>query len=123
MNSHKTYIKRCLQLAKKGLGTTYPNPMVGSVIVYDNKIIGEGWHQKAGLAHAEVNAINAVKDKSLLKKSTIYVSLEPCSHYGKTPPCAELIYKNQISNVIIGTKDISSKVNGDGILFLSLIHI
>ncbi|WP_339661602.1 bifunctional diaminohydroxyphosphoribosylaminopyrimidine deaminase/5-amino-6-(5-phosphoribosylamino)uracil reductase RibD [Croceibacter atlanticus] len=115
MNSHKTYIKRCLQLAKKGLGTTYPNPMVGSVIVYDNKIIGEGWHQKAGLAHAEVNAINAVKDKSLLKKSTIYVSLEPCSHYGKTPPCADLIIANNIPNVVIGTVDPFAKVKGQGI--------
>ena len=115
MNSHKTYIKRCLQLAKKGLGTTYPNPMVGSVIVYDNKIIGEGWHQKAGLAHAEVNAINAVKDKSLLKKSTIYVSLEPCSHYGKTPPCADLIVRMGIPKVVIGLKDPHEKVAGNGI--------
>ena len=80
-------------MAKNGLGTTYPNPMVGSVIVLDGNIIGEGWHMKAGEPHAEVNAINSVKDKSLLKKATIYVNLEPCSHYGKTPPCTDLIIK------------------------------
>lgn len=85
------YMYRCLELARKGLGTTYPNPMVGSVIVYQDKVIGEGWHRKAGEPHAEVNAINSVKDKRLLPQSTIYVSLEPCSHYGKTPPCADLI--------------------------------
>ena len=78
-------------MAKKGLGTTYPNPMVGAVIVREGKVIGEGWHQKAGGAHAEVNAINSVKDKSLLKEATIYVSLEPCNHFGKTPPCSNLI--------------------------------
>lgn len=115
MNSHKTYIKRCIQLAKKGLGTTYPNPLVGSVIVYKDKIIGEGWHKEAGLAHAEVNAINAIKDKSLLKKATIYVSLEPCSHFGKTPPCADLIIAHNIPNVVIGTIDPFAKVKGQGI--------
>jgi len=112
---HEKYIKRCIQLAKNGLGTTYPNPMVGSVIVYDNKIIGEGWHKKAGEPHAEVNAINSVKDKSLLKKATIYVSLEPCSHFGKTPPCSDLIIKNEIPQVIIGTVDPNVKVAGNGI--------
>ena len=115
MKIDEFYIKRCIELAKNGLGTTYPNPLVGSVIVYDNKIIGEGWHKKAGDAHAEVNAINAVKDKSLLAKSTIYVSLEPCSHFGKTPPCADLIIKNEIPNVVIGTIDPNSKVAGKGI--------
>jgi diaminohydroxyphosphoribosylaminopyrimidine deaminase/5-amino-6-(5-phosphoribosylamino)uracil reductase len=115
LNSHKTYIKRCIQLAKKGLGTTYPNPLVGSVIVYKDKIIGEGWHKEAGLAHAEVNAINAIKDKSLLKKATIYVSLEPCSHFGKTPPCADLIIAHNIPNVVIGTIDPFAKVKGQGI--------
>ena len=115
MNTHQKYINRCIQLAKNGLGTTYPNPMVGSVIVYNDEIIGEGWHQKAGESHAEVNAINSVKDKSLLSKSTIYVSLEPCSHFGKTPPCCDLIIKNNIPNVVIGTVDPFAKVAGNGI--------
>jgi diaminohydroxyphosphoribosylaminopyrimidine deaminase/5-amino-6-(5-phosphoribosylamino)uracil reductase len=109
------YIKRCIELAKNGLGTTYPNPLVGCVIVYENIIIGEGWHKKSGEAHAEVNAINSVKDKSLLSKSTIYVSLEPCSHFGKTPPCADLIVKFKIPNVVIGTIDPNSKVAGTGV--------
>ncbi len=115
MNTHEKYISRCIQSAKNGLGTSYPNPLVGSVIVYDNKIIGEGWHRKAGEPHAEVNAINSVKDKSLLKKATIYVSLEPCSHFGKTPPCCDLIIKNKIPNVVIGTVDPNVKVAGNGI--------
>jgi diaminohydroxyphosphoribosylaminopyrimidine deaminase/5-amino-6-(5-phosphoribosylamino)uracil reductase len=102
-------------LAKNGLGTTYPNPMVGSVIVYEGKIIGEGWHKKSGEQHAEVLAVNSVKDKTLLTKSTIYVSLEPCSHYGKTPPCCDLIIKNGIPNVVIGTVDPNIKVAGNGI--------
>ena len=102
-------------MAKNGLGTTYPNPLVGSVIVHNNKIIGEGWHYKAGQPHAEVNAINSVKDKSLLKESTIYVSLEPCSHFGKTPPCADLITKHHIKNVVIGCVDSFSEVSGKGI--------
>lgn len=106
---------RCLELAKNGLGTTYPNPMVGSVIVCDGKIIGEGWHKKSGESHAEVNAVNSVKDKSLLKKSTIYVSLEPCSHFGKTPPCCDLIIENKIPNVVVGTVDSNIKVAGNGI--------
>jgi len=106
---------RCLELAKNGLGTTYPNPMVGSVIVYDDKIIGEGWHKKSGEPHAEVNAVNSVKDKSLLKKATIYVSLEPCNHFGKTPPCCDLILKNEIPNIVIGTVDPNAKVAGNGI--------
>lgn len=115
MNIHQKYIKRCIELAKNGLGTTYPNPMVGSVIVFNNEIIGEGWHRKAGEPHAEVNAINAVKDKSLLSKATIYVSLEPCSHFGKTPPCCDLIIANNIPNVVIGTIDPFAKVSGTGI--------
>ncbi len=115
MNTDKEYIQRCIALAKNGLGTTYPNPMVGSVIVHNNKIIGEGWHKKAGEGHAEVNAIKSVKDKSLLKESTIYVSLEPCSHFGKTPPCCDLIIANQIPNVVIGTIDPNVKVAGNGI--------
>ncbi len=115
VNIHQKYIKRCIELAKNGLGTTYPNPLVGSVIVYDNKIIGEGWHRKSGEPHAEVNAINSVKDKSLLSKATIYVSLEPCSHFGKTPPCCDLIIKHKIPNVVVGTIDPNSKVAGSGI--------
>ena len=115
MKIHEFYIKRCIQLAKNGLGTTYPNPLVGSVIVYNNKIIGEGWHRKSGEPHAEVNAINSVKDKSLLSKSTIYVSLEPCSHFGKTAPCSDLIIKHKIPNVVIGTIDPNDKVAGTGI--------
>lgn len=115
MNIHEKYIKRCIELAKNGLGKTYPNPMVGSVIVLNNEIIGEGWHQKAGEPHAEVNAINSVKNKSLLKDSTIYVSLEPCSHWGKTPPCANLIVENGLKNVVIGTVDSNSLVSGKGI--------
>lgn len=115
MNTNELYIKRCIQLAKNGLGTTYPNPLVGSVIVHNQKIIGEGWHQKAGEAHAEVNAIHSVKDKSLLKEATIYVSLEPCSHFGKTPPCSDLIIQHKIPNVVIGTVDPFAKVSGNGI--------
>ena len=115
MTTHEFYIKRCIELAKNGLGTTYPNPLVGSVIVHEGKIIGEGWHRKAGEPHAEVNAVNSVKDKSLLKKATIYVSLEPCSHFGKTPPCCDLIISNEIQNVVIGTVDPFAKVAGNGI--------
>jgi len=112
---YEKYIKRCIELAKNGLGTTYPNPLVGSVIVCKDTIIGEGWHKKAGEPHAEVNAINSVKDKSLLKEATIYVSLEPCSHFGRTPPCSDLIIKNKIPNVVIGTVDPNIKVAGNGI--------
>ncbi|MBD0724606.1 riboflavin biosynthesis protein RibD [Flavobacterium sp. L1I52] len=115
VKKHEKYLKRCIQLAQNGLGTTYPNPMVGSVIVYDDRIIGEGWHKKAGEGHAEVNAVNSVKDKSLLEKATIYVSLEPCSHFGKTPPCSDLIIQNKIPNVVIGTVDPNEKVAGRGI--------
>ena len=115
MNIHEKYIKRCIELAKNGLGETYPNPMVGSVIVLNDVIIGEGWHRKAGELHAEVNAINSVKDKSQLNKATIYVSLEPCSHYGKTPPCTNLIVENGIKNVVIGVIDSNSKVSGRGV--------
>ena len=125
MKKHEKYIKRCIELAKNGLGTTYPNPLVGSVIVHEGKIIGEGWHKKSGEAHAEVNAVNSVKDKSLLNKATIYVSLEPCSHFGKTPPCCDLIIKNKIPNVVIGTVDPNVKVAGNGIkkLMEAGIHV
>ncbi|WP_306353841.1 bifunctional diaminohydroxyphosphoribosylaminopyrimidine deaminase/5-amino-6-(5-phosphoribosylamino)uracil reductase RibD [Flavobacterium sp. '19STA2R22 D10 B1'] len=115
MKIQEKYIKRCIQLAKNGLGTTYTNPLVGSVIVHNNIIIGEGWHQKAGEAHAEVNAVNSVVNKDLLKESTIYVSLEPCSHFGKTPPCCDLIIQQQIPNIVVGTIDTFAKVAGNGI--------
>ncbi len=115
---HEKYMQRCIELAKLGLGNTAPNPMVGSVIVHNNKVIGEGYHKKYGESHAEVNAINSVKDKSLLKKSTIYVNLEPCSHYGKTPPCANLIANVGIPNVVIGGVDTAAHVSGGGIKIL-----
>ncbi len=115
MTDHEKFMQRCLELAQNGLGTTYPNPMVGSVIVHQGKIIGEGWHKKAGGPHAEVNAVNSVKDISLLEKSTIYVSLEPCSHFGKTPPCCDLIIAKNIPEVVIGITDPHSKVSGEGI--------
>jgi len=127
-------MSRCIELAKNGLGTTYPNPLVGSVLVYNNLIIGEGWHYKAGKAHAEVHAItnsktntNALKilqttaitsHQQLLEKASLYVSLEPCSHTGKTPPCADLIITSGIKNVIIGCVDPNPKVAGKGILKL-----
>ena len=111
---HETYIKRCLQIAKNGLGTTRPNPMVGAVVVYNSKIIGEGYTSSYGGNHAEVNAINSVKDKSLLSKSTLYVTLEPCSHFGKTPPCSDLIVKHKIPEVVIGCIDDNPEVAGKG---------
>lgn len=116
--NHEFYMQRCLELAEKGLGNTSPNPLVGAVIVHNERIIGEGFHQKYGGPHAEVNAINSVEDKSLLKDSKIYVSLEPCSHFGKTPPCANLILESKISEVIICNKDPHEKVAGKGIEFL-----
>ena len=112
---HENYLARCIQLAKSGKGAVSPNPLVGCVIVHNDKIIGEGFHQKYGESHAEVNAINAVKDKSLLKESTLYVNLEPCSHFGKTPPCADLIITHQIPKVVVGCLDPNPKVAGQGI--------
>lgn len=109
------YMFRCIEIAKNGLGTTAPNPMVGAVIVREDKIIGEGFTSAYGGSHAEVNAINSVSDAELLKSSTIYVTLEPCSHYGKTPPCADLIIKMGIPRVVIGLKDPHEKVAGNGI--------
>jgi len=108
------YMRRCLELASMGEGFTRPNPMVGSVIVHNGKIIGEGYHRKAGTPHAEVHAINSVANKELLKESTLYVSLEPCSHFGKTPPCADLIISSGIPRVVAGTTDTSARVSGKG---------
>lgn len=108
------YIKRCIELARKALGKTYPNPLVGSVIVHDGKIIGEGYHHKAGENHAEINAIESVQNKELIPESTIYVSLEPCAHYGKTPPCALKIKELGFKKVVIGAMDSHDKVNGKG---------
>lgn len=117
-NLHKEYMQRCIDLAMLGHSYASPNPMVGAVIVHNNKIIGEGWHRKHGEAHAEVNAINSVKNKTLLAESSVYVSLEPCAHFGKTPPCATLIIKHKIPRVIIGCIDSFSKVSGKGIQIL-----
>ncbi|RYH74816.1 bifunctional diaminohydroxyphosphoribosylaminopyrimidine deaminase/5-amino-6-(5-phosphoribosylamino)uracil reductase RibD [Flavobacteriaceae bacterium 144Ye] len=115
MKQHDYYIKRCIEIAKNGLGTTRPNPMVGCVIVHNNSIIGEGFTSPYGGNHAEVNAIASVKDKSLLEKATLYVTLEPCSHFGKTPPCSDLIIRHHIPEVVISTIDTHSKVAGKGI--------
>lgn len=117
------YMYRCLQLASCGRGYTTPNPMVGAVVVYKGRIIGEGYHRKSGEAHAEVNAINSVKDKSLLRESTLYVSLEPCSHYGKTPPCAQLIIDSKIPRVVIGSLDPFPKVSGRGVKMLQNANV
>jgi diaminohydroxyphosphoribosylaminopyrimidine deaminase / 5-amino-6-(5-phosphoribosylamino)uracil reductase len=108
------FMRRCLELASGGEGFTYPNPMVGSVIVCDGRIIGEGYHQKAGGAHAEVIAISSVRDRRKLKDSTLYVNLEPCSHFGKTPPCADFIIEHAIPRIVAGTADPSDKVSGKG---------
>ncbi|MCP4975674.1 MAG: bifunctional diaminohydroxyphosphoribosylaminopyrimidine deaminase/5-amino-6-(5-phosphoribosylamino)uracil reductase RibD [Maribacter sp.] len=115
MSIDSIYMERALQLAKNGLGYTAPNPMVGAVIVHDNCLIGEGYTSTYGGPHAEVNAINSVKDKGLLSKATLYVTLEPCSHHGKTPPCADLIVKHKIPRVVIGILDPHDKVAGKGV--------
>lgn len=108
-------MSRAIELAKLGMGRVAPNPMVGCVIVHNGLIIGEGYHRKYGEAHAEVNAINSVKNPSLLCESTMYVTLEPCSHFGKTPPCANLIVEKKIPRVIVGTVDTNEKVSGRGL--------
>lgn len=109
------YMRRCLNLAEKGFGHVAPNPMVGAVIVCNDQIIGEGYHQQFGGPHAEVNAIASVQDESLLPNSTLYVSLEPCCHYGKTPPCADLIIEKRIPHVVVCNRDPFPSVNGKGI--------
>jgi diaminohydroxyphosphoribosylaminopyrimidine deaminase/5-amino-6-(5-phosphoribosylamino)uracil reductase len=117
------YIKRCLQIAKNGLFTARPNPSVGAVIVVNDKIIGEGFTSAYGGNHAEVNAINSVLDTSVLKEATIYVTLEPCSHFGKTPPCSDLIIKHNLKRVVVGCVDSNSLVAGKGIERLKKANI
>jgi diaminohydroxyphosphoribosylaminopyrimidine deaminase / 5-amino-6-(5-phosphoribosylamino)uracil reductase len=109
------FMRRCLELASKAEGLTYPNPMVGSVIVYKGKILGEGYHLRSGESHAEFKAINSVTDRTKLKLSTLYVNLEPCSHFGKTPPCTDFIISNAIPRIVIGTVDTNEKVSGEGV--------
>lgn len=117
MATHETYMHRCIELAQLGAGQVAPNPMVGAVLVHEDRIIGEGYHQLYGQAHAEVNCINSVKqeDEHLLSQSTIYVSLEPCAHFGKTPPCADLITRKKIKRVVVGCRDPFKEVDGKGI--------
>lgn len=109
------FMQRCLELAALGRGYVSPNPLVGCVIVHNEKIIGEGWHKKFGEAHAEVNAVASVVDQELLKESTVYVNLEPCSHFGKTPPCVDLLIRQQVKKVVIANLDTHPKVSGEGI--------
>src|SRR4051812_24370658 len=115
--NHEFFMHRCLQLAEMGAGQVAPNPLVGAVLVHQGRIIGEGYHKKFGEAHAEVHCINSVlsKDKPLIQESTLYVSLEPCAHHGKTPPCADLIIANNIRLVVVGCRDPFVEVDGRGI--------
>lgn len=115
MTTDERYMARCLQLARCGRAKAAPNPMVGAVIVHNGTIIGEGYHRQCGGPHAEVNAIRSVSDEHLLREATIYVSLEPCAHYGKTPPCADLIIEKKIPRVVIGCRDSFDQVDGRGI--------
>jgi diaminohydroxyphosphoribosylaminopyrimidine deaminase / 5-amino-6-(5-phosphoribosylamino)uracil reductase len=119
MANHEIFIQRCLELASNGLGRVAPNPMVGCVIVHDNLIIGEGFHNEFGGPHAEIHALNSVRNKELLPQSTLYVNLEPCCHHGKTPPCTERIIADGVRNVVIGMKDPFAKVSGKGIQILN----
>jgi diaminohydroxyphosphoribosylaminopyrimidine deaminase / 5-amino-6-(5-phosphoribosylamino)uracil reductase len=120
---HETYMRRALELATLGQGQVSPNPMVGCVIVHEGRIIGEGWHRKFGEAHAEVNAVNAVADKDLLRQSTVYVTLEPCSHFGKTPPCADMLISHGIRKVVICNVDTNPLVGGKGVAKLKAAGI
>lgn len=123
MKIHTNYILRCIEIAQNGLGTTAPNPAVGAVIVYEGKIIGEGFTSPYGGPHAEVNAIAAVKNKEILSQATLYVTLEPCSHHGKTPPCAHLIVEHKIKEVVVGILDPNPMVAGKGINYLKAAGI
>ena len=119
LNMDKLMMRRAIQLARHGLGTTSPNPMVGAVIALpDGRIIGEGWHRRCGEGHAEVNAVASVADRDMLREATIYVTLEPCSHYGRTPPCSKLIIDCGIPRVVVGTLDPAPWVAGRGVAML-----
>ena len=115
MDQGKKFMQRAIELAQLGAGNVSPNPLVGCVITHENKIIGEGWHQQFGKAHAEVNAINSVEQKELLASAEMYVTLEPCAHFGKTPPCTDLIINSGIQKVFVASKDPNPLVNGQGI--------
>jgi diaminohydroxyphosphoribosylaminopyrimidine deaminase/5-amino-6-(5-phosphoribosylamino)uracil reductase len=117
LETHETYMRRCLELALRGAGNVAPNPMVGALLVHEGEIIGEGYHRVYGGPHAEVNCVDAVPEskRHLIRKSTMYVSLEPCAHFGKTPPCADMIIRNKIPKVVIGCRDPFVEVNGKGI--------
>lgn len=117
------YMQRALELAALGVGKVSPNPMVGCVIVHENKIIGEGWHKAYGGPHAEANAIESVQDKSLLKESQVFVTLEPCAHFGKTPPCSDLLIQNEVKSVSIAATDTNPLVGGKGIAKLKAAGI
>jgi diaminohydroxyphosphoribosylaminopyrimidine deaminase/5-amino-6-(5-phosphoribosylamino)uracil reductase len=117
-HTEELFMQRAVELATRGLGYVSPNPLVGCVIVHDGTIIGEGWHKKYGQAHAEVNAVNSVQHKSLLRNSTVYVNLEPCSHTGKTPPCADMLIREQVKKVVIANEDSNPLVAGKGIMKL-----
>jgi diaminohydroxyphosphoribosylaminopyrimidine deaminase / 5-amino-6-(5-phosphoribosylamino)uracil reductase len=114
-HTDELFMKRAFELARFGMGYVSPNPLVGCVVVHNNLIIGEGWHKKYGEAHAEVNAVESVQDKSLLKETTVYVNLEPCSHTGKTPPCADMLIRHQVKKVVISNLDTNPLVAGNGI--------
>ncbi|MCA6078252.1 bifunctional diaminohydroxyphosphoribosylaminopyrimidine deaminase/5-amino-6-(5-phosphoribosylamino)uracil reductase RibD [Fulvivirga sedimenti] len=115
MNKDELYMQRAIDLAKNGFGSVSPNPMVGAVVVYKDKIVGEGWHREYGGPHAEVNALASVSNPEILSESTVYVTLEPCSHYGKTPPCADLLIKHEIKRVVVCVEDPNPEVSGRGI--------
>ena len=112
-------MQRCINLGEKALGKTYPNPNVGCLLFYDGKIISEGYTSQAGQNHAEINVINKINDDDILRKSTLYVTLEPCSHHGKTPPCCNAIFNKNIKRVVVGCKDPNELVNGSGIKYLN----
>ncbi|WP_276367482.1 bifunctional diaminohydroxyphosphoribosylaminopyrimidine deaminase/5-amino-6-(5-phosphoribosylamino)uracil reductase RibD [Chryseolinea sp. H1M3-3] len=114
-HTDELFMQRAMELAQLGIGHVSPNPLVGSIVVHEGKIIGEGWHQKYGGPHAEVNAVSAVADKSLLRESTVYVTLEPCSHFGKTPPCCDMLIQHKVKKVVVANVDSNPVVNGEGL--------